>query len=312
MSTLQDTSWSLLLDRISEGRCTPFLGAGACTPAVPLGSAVAAELPKKVAEKLKRPCEYPFAAERNDLAAVSQWLAVLFDPPWVKGEVSKIINGSITSRGLPKFGQNDEIHGVLAQFPLPIYLTTNYDPFMFEALRWAAQNGTRSNIKPHAEYCRWHKDLRANMVGLPTVEASNSAPLVYHLHGWLPEPKTMVLTEEDYEDFIVELSVNKNLIPHQVMRAISDTALLFVGYSLRDWNLRVLLRAVVKSVDRNTRMKGVTVQLDPGDYSDAARSYLESKFKFIDLDVYWGSAASFAGELMAKWRERQSTLEPAA
>jgi hypothetical protein len=310
MSTLPDTSWSLLLERISNGRCTPFLGAGACAPTLPLGSAVAEELPKRAAQMLKKACEYPFAAEKHDLTAVSQWLAVLFDPPWVKTQVSQIIRDSIERIGLPKFERADEIHGVLARFPLPIYLTTNYDSFMFEALRWAAQHATRSNIEPQAEYCRWHRNLRTDTIELPAVRASNTAPLVYHLHGWLREPNTMVLTEEDYEDFIVELSVNKNLIPHQVMRAISDTALLFVGYSLRDWNLRVLLRAVVKSVDRNLRMKGVTVQLDPGDYSADARSYLESKFDFVGLEVYWGSSAQFADELMRKWRERNGTPGP--
>ena len=38
---LQDRDWTLLLRRIKDGKCTPFLGAGACYGALPLGSTLA-------------------------------------------------------------------------------------------------------------------------------------------------------------------------------------------------------------------------------------------------------------------------------
>jgi hypothetical protein len=304
MDNLSDKSWSLLLDRISDGLCTPFLGAGASSSILPLGGDVAIELPKVVSKKLKLECEYPFKNDNPDLAAICQWLSVIFDPPLVKNTVCAILMDYIKNRGLPPFNSSTEIHGVLARFPLPIYLTTNYDPFMFKALQWAEQHCGRARLRPHSEYCRWRRELRPDLSELPTVQSSANEPLVYHLHGQLDRPESLVLTEEDYEDFIVELSINKILLPHQIMRAISNTSLLFVGYALRDWNFRVLYRAVVKSVDRNVRMRGVTVQLDPGDYSAEAKHYLQDKFDLLGLDVYWGTAAQFAGELYGRWEMR--------
>ena len=39
--------------------------------------------------------------------------------------------------GPPDFGLADEPHAALAGLPLPVFITTNYDGFMTEALRWA-------------------------------------------------------------------------------------------------------------------------------------------------------------------------------
>ena len=39
----------------------------------------------------------------------------------------------------PDFNNRDEIHAVLAELPLPIYITTNYDSFMVQALESRAK-----------------------------------------------------------------------------------------------------------------------------------------------------------------------------
>ena len=41
-STLTDKDWEILLRRIPLGKCVPFLGAGACYGALPLGAEIAA------------------------------------------------------------------------------------------------------------------------------------------------------------------------------------------------------------------------------------------------------------------------------
>jgi hypothetical protein len=51
-SELQEADWNRLLRRIQSGKCTPFLGAGACYGALPLGADVAEELAQRYA--------YPF------------------------------------------------------------------------------------------------------------------------------------------------------------------------------------------------------------------------------------------------------------
>jgi hypothetical protein len=50
-----------------------------------------------------------------------------------------------------------------------------------------------------------------------------------------------VITEEDYVKF---LSHMKNAVPPAFYEYFSKRAFLFLGYSLRDWNMRVLLKEV--------------------------------------------------------------------
>src|SRR5260370_41399263 len=64
------SDWKLLLPRIKEGRCTPFLGAGASFPALPLGGGLA--------EQWSSEHSYPLA-DRTDLPRVAQYLAVHYD-----------------------------------------------------------------------------------------------------------------------------------------------------------------------------------------------------------------------------------------
>ena len=44
---------------------------------------------------------------------------------------------------------------------------------------------------------------------VPTVER----PLVYHVFGQLDVPESLVITEDDYDDFLVGITENRALIP---------------------------------------------------------------------------------------------------
>ena len=98
-------------------------------------------------------------------------------------------------------------YAILAELPFPIYITTNYDNFMEKALKDKRRN-------PVTEFCRWNPGAQLIYDGgdfesvvkkskySPVVEK----PLVYHLHGVLDKPESMVLTEKDYINFIVNLN----------------------------------------------------------------------------------------------------------
>lgn len=79
-NSLKEGDWGLLLERIKDGKCTPFLGAGACAGTLPLG----AEVAKEWAEKYAYPLE-----DSSDLARVAEYLAVTKDPMSPKEEIAK-------------------------------------------------------------------------------------------------------------------------------------------------------------------------------------------------------------------------------
>ena len=135
----------------------------------------------------------------------------------------------------------------IAELPLPVYLTTNYDDFMIRALRHRGREPTR-------EICRWNRSpaLAAERVVLdPLAEPTPERPVVFHLHGYLDLAESLVLSEDDYLDFLVSVSRDESLLPHQIRRALAGTSLFFVGYALADWDFRVIHRGLVMAAEQS-------------------------------------------------------------
>ena len=300
---MNESDWNILLRRIEDGRCTPFLGAGVNYGLLPLGSQIA----RQWAKEKEFPMKYS-----DDLARVAQFIAVKSDPMAPKEEIVDILK----RRPNPDFSQPDErleCLQTLAELPLPVYLTTNYDDLMVEALK---ASSLRRN--PRREICRWRKHLRA----IPSVLDSDDQykldpeslrrweienPIVFHLHGSDEHYESLVLTEDDYIDFLVNVSRDQKILPPRIQRAFTDASLLFIGYRLQDVNFRVIYRGLVQSMEGSLRRLSVTVQVTPpddhGGDPQMAREYLNAYFRGLDARVYWGTASQFAQELRARWRE---------
>jgi hypothetical protein len=286
---MTEEDWKVLLPRIRDGKCTPFLGAGVNHGLLPLGGQIAREWASDE--------HYPLTSQ-DDLASVAQFIAVLSDSMEPKERILR----RLRREPRPNFAGPDErldCLRALAELPLPIYLTTNYDDLMVEALRH-----TEAKKEPRREICRWHNRLKL----IPPVIGGSSkytptcaSPLVYHLHGSDEFVQSLVLTEDDYLDFLVNISRNRKLLPPRIEEALTDASLLFIGY-----RLRVIHRGLVQSMDGSLRRLSVTVQMTPPDDSRedpaAAEKYMTSYFEDLNVRVYWGSSAQFAKELRDRWR----------
>ena len=287
----EDEDWKDILLPIKYGKCTPFLGAGACFGVLPLGSDIAQEWAK----------EHDFPLEDStNLAQVAQFIAVKRNPLRPKYEIKERFE-KVTP---PDFTKFDEPHGLLAELPFPVYITTNYDDFMVQALK-------SLNKDPKQELCRWNKVVK----GHPSVfeqesvfEPTNQCPVVFHLHGHIGVPASLVLTEDDYLDFLVNISKDQGLIPSRIQRAFRETSLLFLGYQLADWDFRVLFRSLAGYLEKGVSQAHVSVQLVPvGDKASdkqraKVRDYLDRYFAQLSVRVYWGTCRKFANELRERWR----------
>jgi len=296
-NTLGEGDWENLIIRIKEEKCTPFIGAGACVRTLPLGSEIAREW----ADKYKYPLN-----DKEDLARVSQFMAIDQDDMFPKENIKR----QFKDIAPPDFTQPDQPHALLADLNLPIYLTTNYDSFMELALKDRKR-------EPKCELCRWNGYVEHHVPSVfgdedkrTDYEPTSSNPLVYHLHGHYETPQSLVLTEDDYLDFLVHLSSDQKLLPPVVGRALAGTSLLFIGYSLSDWNFRVLFRGLVGSLGASLGFTSVAVQLTPSltDTSESGRAraqeYLNTyfaKIQQIKVKVFWGDIKEFTGELRQRW-----------
>lgn len=290
-NTLDDGDWESLVERIADGKCTPFLGAGINDGILDLGS--------DIAQKLAKEFDYPLE-DGSDLARVTQFLAIKRDSMFPKERLLRLLRQQLEQWQrkvtLPDFFKApDEPLGVLADLPLPIYMTTNYDNLMVKALE------TRQKA-PKRELCRWNSYVK----GKPSVfdspsgfEPTAANPVVFHLHGHDEMPESLVLTEDDYLNFLVNISRQQNILPPRIEEALTGASLLFIGYRLADWDFRVLFRGLVGSMEASLRRISVAVQLRPDESSQ--EKYMGDYFDNMKVKVYWGTAREFAAELRKRW-----------
>ncbi len=288
-NTLEEKDWQILLGRIKNGRCTPFLGAGACYGALPLGGEIARELAEKYNYPLK---------DSDNLIRVAQYLAVTQDSMIPKEEIIDRLKKVKLPDGF--FKAADEPHAVLADLPLPVYMTTNYDDFMVKALE-------SRNRDPKRELCRWNKlikDQPSLFETQPDFIPTVANPVVFHFHGHSGVPESLVLTEDDYLEFLAEITRVPDLLPPRIQKAMSASSFLFIGYSLADWNFRVLFQGLKQ---RLQGLLSVAVMLPPpGDSEETrqkAQDYMKHYYEAMDLRVYWGTARAFSAELRKRWEE---------
>jgi hypothetical protein len=189
-------------------------------------------------------------------------------------------------------------HSILARLPFPIYITTSPDNLLARALAAA-------NKQPRLVLCPWNDYIEQTFDDYdeqPTPET----PLVYHLFGRFNVQESLVLTEDDYFDYLIGVTSNKELIPGVVRRALTNTSLLFLGFRMDDWHFRILFRSLMSQEGRNARSRyaHVAVQIDPEEgrtlEPEGARRYLETYFKDADISIYWGSVEDFVTELQAQ------------
>lgn len=267
-NTLEEKDWNLLLKRIKEGKCTPFIGAGACFGKIPLGGDIAHDWAQKN--------DYPLE-DCRDLARVAQFLAVTEDAMSPKEKMRDTIAENVKAVTSQYFEVFDEPHGVLAGLPLPVYITTNYDNFMVRALEG-------HNKKFHHAMCCWNNYLtqkfssfkqKQTNVSIPITQSNISqnavqdfnpipeSPVVFHLHGYYEVPESMVITEDDYLEFLVNISKEQQLLPPRIQEAFTGASVLFLGYRIADWNFRVLFRMLTDYLGKNLTRAHISVQLPP-------------------------------------------------
>lgn len=128
---------------------------------------------------------------------------------------------------------------------------------------------------------------------LPTA----NKPLVYHLFGAESDPQSIVLSEDNYIDYLIQLSQDDKLIHPIVSEYLTHSPLLLLGYKISDWDFRALFRGIISKRHETDREMSIAIQLDPEEYSPKAQTYLESYFDRVRFKVYWGSSEEFLNKV---------------
>jgi hypothetical protein len=145
----------------------------------------------------------------------------------------------------------------------------------------------------------------------PDYVPSEERPLVFQVFGTLDVVESIVLTEDEYFDFMTAVAQDPSLVPLPVRDAVADSALLLLGFRLDEWDVRVLLRSLM-SQSGGSRLQKYThvaaqIELDDVSSPGRARRFLEryfGKFRQPSIDIFWGTVDEFAGGLVDVWGGR--------
>lgn len=245
-----------MLELMKKGILMPFLGAGINLANRPLDAEFT-----------------PGGQYLPDAAELSQDIAREFDYPWGDMNLLRVSWYAAATRG--KDVLYHHLHGVFSreypwtdvheffarlrkrfaakgyQIPPQLIVTTNYDQLLerafdaegepYDVFSYVVQSdsevGKFEHI-PHGGTPKIVDDPR-------TYNPSISHTVILKIHGavgpsW--DRSTFVITEDDYIDYAALL--NPDHIPAVVKVKMLHCRFLYLGYSLSDWNLRVLLRGI--------------------------------------------------------------------
>ncbi|WP_322493987.1 CHAT domain-containing protein [Chloroflexus sp.] len=306
---------------MSDGLCTPVIGPQLAETRLGSSRMIA----RMWAERYRYPMEN---YEREQLAYVAQFLSIKHDYRFPRRSLIETLRQSLFDeyrevltdldrldlldlyRTIGRYERARDLfdpYRTLAAQPLPIYVTANASNMLSEALIEAGK-------QPVIELCRWNEDLDrlpSIFEREPDYRPSAERPLLFHLFGSFDQPETLVLTEDDYFDFLINIAAERERIPAIVRDALADSALLFLGFELEDVGFRTLFHSLIKPLrgaSRRRRYVQIAGQLMPREdqvlQPDRAIRYLEAYFQdTAAISIFWGSPRDFCVALAAQLAE---------
>jgi hypothetical protein len=248
-------------DGLREGRVIPFLGAGASLvgrdPAQAWQAADSRFLPNgtELAHYLAENAAFPAQDPRDmdDLAKVSSYAADVSGRPQLRRRLRSVLNRPY---------QCGALHKLLAEVPAHLLIVvTNYDTLVEDAFR-AAGKPFDLIVYPaerpaFGNSLLWWPDGQQEPVAVEAKELDvdfERTSVIYKMHGtiWPASDQwdNFVITEEDYVEFLSRMTTNtSSAVPAQFYQYSRNRSFLFLGYGLRDWNLRVVLRNLRRQFD---------------------------------------------------------------
>jgi SIR2-like domain len=265
----------LIAKAVRQQRCILFLGAGVHAPPPtesafeypaelrpPIGSALSRELATSCSLDDRFPTEDPSNLQR---------VALFYEIARSRHQLVDAVTNAVQTGKQPS-----PVLTALSQLDFPLVITTNYDQLFENALIRAGKQPRVAVYTPNLEATTDYRD--------PIAER----PVVFKIHGDISRPETLVITDEDYIQFVLRMS-NKDPydpVPLTLKYYLTGWTTLFVGYSLLDYNLRLLFKTLRWKIDSASVPDMYSVDFHPDplifDVWHNQRRYV----KFIAEDVW--------------------------
>jgi hypothetical protein len=216
----------------------------------------------ELAATLARQFNYP--AESVDLAEISQYVLLTMGKVDLYKELRRILTANCSPGA---------VHRFLASLPATLerlghshryqlIVTTNYDDALEQACDEAQEPYDLAVYMAHGDqkgkFLHVPFDGEPKLITVPNTyldfpideDGDLERTIILKIHGAVdnvrranPWRENYVITENDYIDYLSRGQI-ESLVPLQLLNKMRESHCLFLGYRVRDWNLRVFLHRV--------------------------------------------------------------------
>lgn len=247
---------------------------------------------------------------------VSQWLdkydeknpAFCFAPLFWSEELNRIIQDTrlylLENNALTRDGVTEQLLETIDALPL--------NNEAVQRNRLVLEKTFKSEIRPHHKV---YQTLVQPINGFQGTAENNTRKvlseldgvLLYKLHGTFSDAKPTqatrpVVTEEDYIEFLTFVGAKGEGIDNQIKEKIKDSTMLFLGYSLEDWNFRALFKGLVEKVTTEERSISFAIQKNPSEFW--IRFWAAKNVNIFNVDLH-----DFAEELEERYQAYKKEVE---
>jgi predicted RNase H-like HicB family nuclease len=268
--------------KIAQHQCVLFLGSAIHAPSP-------AELPQFNYPREKAP---PIGSQLSQLLAresgypAPDWwnlqrVAQHYEKTYQRYGLVDAIKNQVTEGREPS-----PILRMLADMEFPIVITTNYDHLYEQALdRKAEAEKAAGKTVTKYKVSVFSPNLSEK---LPTIDCDAipdpKQPYILKIHGDIDKRESIVLTDEDYIQFLLRMSDQEPYYPFgdNVLGHLMKWSTLFVGYSLMDYNLRLLFKTLRWKLDASQIPPTFSVDKKP---DVLIRDVWESQRRYVSFIV---------------------------
>jgi SIR2-like domain len=298
-----------VVDGLVQGSVVVFLGPGAnsCDRSERWADAECGFLPDGEELAAYLAGKFGVLPEPAILARVAQYVTVAEGP----GDLYRILRTTLAARP-----EATAVHRFLAAVPrllqergLPeqhqLIVTTNYDNALEDAFIEAEEPFDLAvYIASEGEFAHFPYDGEPKQIPIGTANEYKAFPIdqlsgdvsrtvIMKIHGAIDREQepiswhdNYVITEDDYISYLSDVRAEA-VVPSQIKSKLWYSHFLFLGYAMRDWNLRVFLH---RMLGKRELSKSWAIQRDPDRFD--ARFWDR-----IHVDLYGMPLADYVHEL---------------
>jgi hypothetical protein len=308
--------YDFITGRLLRGKVVPVLGAGVNLwerppPAfergknLPSGHELANELAQFLARYLDK-----VSIDTNDLARVSQYVAALAGEGPLEEELHEVFNTDCPPTHLHRFLTQlaRRVREAKEARDCMVIVTTNYDDSLerafadedepYEMVTYIARGKDRGLFRHITADGRATVIQKPNEYHIPLDQRT----VIVKAHGSVDRVHgdSFVITEDHYIEYIARADI-AHLFPVTLAAKLMTSHFLFLGYSLRDWNLRVMLHRL-REEQEGKEFDSWAIQKDPD--SIDLKSWVKRGVEILSVSVE-AFVAAVERRLLTQYMEKR-------